>query len=116
MRVQELMGALANIQQLSYNGQACVRMVICSRKCLGWGLNGAPHVRVAALPEEAARQLLVNLSGESTHWYMGQAATMVAICGCNALAVSLIAGFLRSGRCTPEVCPANLHPFLGRPA
>jgi hypothetical protein len=56
------------------------------------------------MPAADAQQLLLLHAGQEVHWEEGQAAQLAEMCGGNALALSLVGGFLAARRCTPQVC------------
>jgi hypothetical protein len=101
--LQELWDVLEALLAMNLGGERRVRLVVNSRMDLGGGLGGADQIHLAALPADDAQQLLRMHGGPEVNWEDGQAAQLVEMCGCNALAVTLVGGLLAARRCTPKV-------------
>jgi hypothetical protein len=100
---QELWDVLETLLAMNLGGERRVRLVVNSRMGLGGGLGGADQVHLAALAAADAQELLLMHAGQEARWEGGQAAQLVAICGGNALALTLVGGLLAACRCTPKV-------------
>jgi hypothetical protein len=101
---QDMVSLLTDLQRVRSGSRKNVLLIVNSRMALGAGLDGAAPMALESLKPEAAEKLLLQLSGPSTEWRDGEATRLVAeVCGCNALAVTVLAGFLAHKRCTPQV-------------
>jgi hypothetical protein len=100
---QDLLAALLELLHLGWDGQRCVRMVVNSRRGLPYALQGVSQIRMEQLPDADAEQLLEFHSGKEIWWEEGQALQLVALCGGNALTLTLVGGFIAVGRCTLQV-------------
>ena len=79
-----------------------MRLLITSRCQLGSGLQGATQLHLASLTEEDAVTLLCNEAGAQAP-SVEQAVTLAGVCGRNALALTIIGGFIACQRVTAEV-------------
>ena len=85
-----------------------VRLLVTSRCQLGCGLNGASQLHLASLTQDDAVALLRFEAGEQAVT-MEQASSLASVCGCNALALTIIGGFIACERVTAEVGPESYH-------
>ncbi len=102
-------------------GQTRVFLIINSRRQLPTPLDATPVIEVNALEVDDAKQLLLSLAPapdgqHSWKWEDQLAQTIVEqLCGFNALAITLIAGFLKQGRCkSPQVGVKHVRCLLGK--
>jgi hypothetical protein len=104
---QELWDVLEALLTMNQGGVRRARLVVNSRMSLGGGLGGADQIYLAALPAADAQELLLMHGGKEAEWGDGETAQLVEICGCNALALTLVGGLVSARRCTPAVrcCP-----------
>jgi hypothetical protein len=103
---------LEALLSMNRGGVRRVRLVVNSRMELGGGLWGADQILLAALPAADAQELLRMHGGREVRWEEGQALQLVEMCGCNALALTLVGGLLAARRCTPEVRCYPCHHVL----
>jgi hypothetical protein len=94
---------------MNQGAERSVRLMVNSRMDLGGGLAGADHIHLGPLPPADAQKLLMTHGGQDVVWEDGEALQLVEMCGCNALALTLVGGLLAARRCTPKACP---HPVL----
>ena len=78
-------------------------VLVTSRKAVGVGLGMAEPLRLGPLPAESGVQLLTGSAGSRTVWEKDDAADLVAICGYNALAITVLAGLVKNQYCSPKV-------------
>ena len=76
--------------------------LVTSRCHLGGGLQGAKHLHLSSLSPEHAAELLRNGAGAEC-LLPAQASTLARICGNNALALTIIGGFIACHAVTAEV-------------
>jgi hypothetical protein len=105
---QELWDVLHGLLAMIRRGQHSVRLMVNSRIDLGGRLHGAPHIRLGALPDADAEQLLLLRAGEHVQWEEGQALQLVEMCGNNALALTVVGGLLAARSTNPEVSGNDL--------
>ena len=79
-----------------------VRLLVTSRCQLGGGITGARQVHLAKLAEQDAITLLRFEAGEQP-LTDEQATRLAGVCGCNALALTIIGGFIACQRVTAQV-------------
>ena len=79
-----------------------VRLLTTSRCELGGGLNGALQLHLDSLTQRDAVALLQFEAGEQAVT-AAQAMILADICGCNALALTIVGGFIACQRVTAEV-------------
>lgn len=84
-------------------------VLVTSRKAVGVCLGMVEPLLLGALSAEASMQLLTDSAGSKTSWGNGEAAKLVAICGNNALAITILAGLVKNQYCSPMVrtCQEN---------
>jgi hypothetical protein len=82
-----------------------VLLMVTSRRAVNARLQGPLKLELLGLPEQDAMQLLRSYAGGAVAVTEEQARELAAICGCNALAITIIASFLSDGVVTPEVGP-----------
>ena len=88
------------LQELHGRG---VLVLITSRRSLGITLGMAAQPRLGALSAEAGIDMLSGLAGRGVRWGAQEAESLVHKCGCNPLAIKVMAGFLSGEKITPEV-------------
>lgn len=86
-----------------------VMVLVTSRQSVGATLGLAEMLQLAALKNDVAEALLLTMAGKFVEWSCGEASQPVDICGCNALAIVMLAGFIRSKYCTPAVSSCESH-------
>ena len=79
-----------------------VRVLITSRCKLGFGLQGAQQLNLRGLPLQHAEDLLL-CEATAARATPLQAQELAHICGCNALALKIIGGFIASHVINAEV-------------
>ena len=90
-----------------------VTVLVTSRKAVNACLGGAAMLRLGALSQAAGQELLLARTGDVADWGHNQALQLVEMCRGNALAISILAGFIRSEHITPEVRkPCALQSIL----
>ncbi|KAK9840976.1 hypothetical protein WJX81_003540 [Elliptochloris bilobata] len=67
-------------------------VLITYRKSVRTPLGEDTSIQLGALSPEAGLDLLTKLAGRAATWGHGEAAELVDICGCNALAIKILAG------------------------
>jgi hypothetical protein len=80
-----------------------VLLMVTSRRAVNARLQGPLKLELRSLEEQDAMQLLRSYAGSAVAITEEQARELAAICGCNALAITIIASFLSDGVVTPEV-------------
>jgi hypothetical protein len=80
-----------------------VLLMVTSRRAVNARLQGPLKLELLSLVEQDAMQLLRSYAGGAVAITEEQARELAAICGCNALAITIIASFLSDGVVTPEV-------------
>ena len=80
-----------------------VRVLVTSRKAVNSCLGGAAMLRLGALSPAAGQELLITRAGDVADWGHNQALQLVDVCGGNALAITILAGFIHGEYITPEV-------------
>ena len=80
-----------------------VLVVVTSRRAVNARLEGPLKVNLLGLAAADAIHLLRQRAGASVAIKEQEAAELASICGCNALAITVIAAFLSSGVVTPQV-------------
>ena len=80
-----------------------VMVLITARKAVGATLRMVKPLCVGALPEDTSVQLLTDLAGGSSALCKNEATELVATCGYNALAITLLAGLIKNQYCSPKV-------------
>jgi hypothetical protein len=80
-------------------------LMVTSRRAVNARLQGPLKLELLGLAEQDAMQLLRSYAGDAIAITEEQARELAAICGCNALAITIIASFLSDGVVTPEVGP-----------
>ena len=98
------------LQQMQRQG---VRLLVTSRCQLGCGLQGAEQLQLSSLSPEHAADLLRREAGE-TRATPDQAKQLAHICGCNALALMIIGGFIASQAVKAEVRWDIIHVIHGQ--
>jgi hypothetical protein len=86
-------------------GRVGVLLMVTSRRAVNVRLQGPLKLELLSLGDQDAMQLLRSYAGDADAVTEEQARELVAICGHNALAITIIAAFLSSGVVTPEVGP-----------
>ena len=81
-----------------------IRFLVTSRCQLDGGLHGTKHISIGSLSPEYAVDLLRQEAGEKLVM-PEQAETLAHICGKNALALTIIGGFIACQAVTAEVRP-----------
>ena len=94
---QEVETLLEDLQQRR------IMVLVTTRKAVGVSLGQMDPLELGALPAESSIQLLTKSAGSSTVWGETEAAQLVSICGYNALAITLLAGFIKNQYCSPKV-------------
>jgi hypothetical protein len=107
---QALRSLLSELQRSGCRDHKSVLLIVNSRTKFEAGLDGTTPIELQPLQRAVAKKLLRQLSGTAV-WGPGEATQLAGICGCNALAVTLMAGFIGNKRCTPRV----RHWLIGRP-
>ena len=79
-----------------------IRVIITSRQVLSLGLQRAKQLTLSSLPPQDAAKLLRQEAG-SDQVTQPQAEELADTCGCNALALTIIGGFIASSRVKAEV-------------
>ncbi len=79
-----------------------IRFIVTSRCQLGGGIHGAKHFHIRSLSPGCAADLLRSEAGEDLVM-PEQADTLAHICGNNALALTIIGGFVACHAVTAEV-------------
>ncbi|KAK9828021.1 hypothetical protein WJX81_000644 [Elliptochloris bilobata] len=79
-----------------------VMVLVTSRRSLGITLGRATQLKLRAMPLELNTEVLMTLAGDEVLWGDGEATELVEICGGNALAITILAGFLRDEWCKPK--------------
>ena len=80
-----------------------VTLLVTSRKAVNACLGGAAMLRLGAMTEAAGQELLLALAGDVADWGHNQAVKLVDMCRGNALAITILAGFIHGAYITPEV-------------
>ena len=83
--------------------QRHIMVLVTSRKSVAVSLGMVEPLVLGALPVKSSVQLLMDLAGSGISWERDDAAELVGICGRNALAITILAGLLKSKYCTPTV-------------
>ena len=91
------------LQELQKNS---VRVLVTSRCQLGGGLQSARHLHLTSLSPKHAVDLLCRWAG-ADQVAPPQAEKLAGICGNNALALTIIGGFIASQVVTAEVRPVS---------
>jgi hypothetical protein len=99
---QGLRSLLSELQRTGCRDHKSVLLIVNSRTKFEAGLDGTTPIELQPLQHAVAKKLLRQLSGTAV-WGPGEGTQLARICGCNALAVTLIAGFIGNKRCTPRV-------------
>jgi hypothetical protein len=108
---QDLRSLLSELRRFGCRNQRSVLLVVNSRTKLEAGLDGTIPIELKPLEHAAAKELLLRLSGAAAEWGQGEALQLACICGCNALTITLTAGFIANKRCTPRVSYFQMgHP------
>lgn len=94
-----MQGFRAFVQELQGLG---VRVLVTSRCALECGLKGAAQLRLECLTPDSAAELLHQQAG-AHRATQAQAKKLAAICGHNALALTIVGGFIASQAITAEV-------------
>jgi hypothetical protein len=98
-QVDEFNSALVELWRMG------VLLMVTSRRAVTARLQGAKKLELRSLVEQDAMQLLRSYAGGAIAITEEQARELAAICGGNALAITIIASFLSDGVVTPEVGP-----------
>jgi hypothetical protein len=97
-QVGEFNSALVELSRMG------VLLMVTSRRAVNApGLQGPLKLELLSLAEQDAEQLLRSYAGDDIAITEEQARELAAICGHNALAISIIAAFLSNDVVTPEV-------------
>jgi hypothetical protein len=83
-----------------------IRVLVTSRCHLGDGLQAAEHLPLGSLPPEHAGYLLRQEAG-ADRVTPSQAQTLAGICGNNALALTIIGGFIACQHVSADVWSAH---------
>ena len=80
-----------------------VMVLVTSRQAVGVSLGQTEPLELGPLPADTSMRLLTKSAGSGIVRGEDEAAELVGICGYNALAITLLAGLLKSTYCTPQV-------------
>ena len=80
-----------------------IMVLVTSRQAVGVSLGQTEPLELGPLPADTSMRLLTKSAGSGIVRGEDEAAELVGICGYNALATTLLAGFLKSKYCTPKV-------------
>ena len=100
MYLQEFVQMLEHLQHLQCRR---IMILVATRQSVPAGFSMATSHHLSILDANSAEALLVALAGQSTEWRKDEAARLVSICGCNPLALRILAGFLKGKFCKPQV-------------
>ena len=97
---QEFIGMLRDMQSLQCRR---IMVLVTTRKSVGDSFGLADVLDLPALCSKSAEALLVAFAGRNIEWRKDDASKLVSICGSNPLALEILAGFIKSKLCTPQV-------------